>query len=281
MKIGIVGVGSIGSVLADGFAGLGHEVCVNDRDQDRAVQTGFDVRNKEWMAQHCDIAVFAVPTPTTETGGDASSVEEALQPFTDGTATCLIRSTMPPGQTERIADRTGLPLVYSPEFLRDRSGVDDFYHPDRIVLAGPESEREVVREALDHERITCDTVIETPDYRTVEIAKEAHNAFFATKVSFANQIRNICDQADADPQTAMDIVTADSRNTESHLDPMLGPYGGKCLPKDTRALWMFGNKIGAATPLLKGTMAMNSIADCEYPNRDINGTYPNISVADD
>lgn len=281
MKIGVVGVGSIGSVLADGFAGLDHDVVVNDVDQARAQRTGYEPKSKAWMAQHCDIAVFAVPTPTTDDGGDAGAVETAVQPFEDGEATCLIRSTMPPGETQRIADQTGIPVVYSPEFLRDRSGVDDFYNPDRIVLAGPKPQRETVREVLDDERIACETVIETPDYNTAEIAKEAHNAFFATKVSFANQIRNICDQAGADPQTAMDIVTADSRNTESHLDPMLGPYGGKCLPKDTRALWMYGNRIGAATPLLKGSMAMNEIADIEYPNRDIDGTYPNISVADD
>jgi UDPglucose 6-dehydrogenase len=281
MRVGIIGVGSIGSVLADGFASLGHEVVINDRDDGRVQALEYEAKPKAWMAEHCDLAVFAVPTPTTDEGGDASAVESALEPFKGGSATCMIRSTMPPGETERLAEKTGLPLVYSPEFLRDRSGVDDFFHPDRIVLSGPPDGRKTAREALEHERVNCDTIIETRDYLTAEIGKEGHNAFFATKVSFANQIRHICEQEGADPQLAMDIITADSRNTESHLDPMLGPYGGKCLPKDTRALWMFGNRAEAATPLLKGTMAMNEIANIEFENIDIEGAYPNIQTADD
>lgn len=281
MRIGVIGVGSIGSVLAKGFDRLGHDVVVNDADTSREEALPHDAQPKKWIAMNCDVAVFALPTPTTATGGDASIVAEALESFERSNAVCCIRSTMPPGSTSRIAQSTGLDLVYSPEFLRDRSGVGDFFGPDRIVLAGPRSEREVVRNLFDDRRIHCDTIIETTDYLTAEIGKEAHNAYFATKVSFANQMRLICEQEGADVQTCMDIITADSRNTSSHLDPLLGPYGGKCLPKDTAALTLYGEGQGAPVPLLEGVISLNQEARTRYEEMEIQGNWPEVTVQSD
>jgi UDPglucose 6-dehydrogenase len=121
-------------------------------------------------------------------------------------------------------------------------------------------------------------VIETDDYLTAEIGKEAHNAFFATKVSFANQMRLIAEAGGADPERVMDIVTADSRNTTSHLDPTLGPYGGKCLPKDTEALAMYGGHKGVRVPLLHGTMQTNELARQRFENAEIAGNWPEIKT---
>lgn len=284
MRVGIVGVGSIGSVLARGIDQLGHDVCVNDRDPDREAALNLPAWPKDRMATACDLVVFALPTPTTSDGGDASAVDHALRPFgtIDSEATLLIRSTMPPGSTRRLAEKHGLPLVYSPEFLRDRSDVSDFFEPDRIVLAGPGHERGVVRSLLDYPRIDCDTWIHTDDYITAELGKYAHNALFATKVSFANQMRAIAEAAGADPAAVMDIVTADHRNTSSHLDPMLGPYGGKCLPKDLGALRHYAAREQTVpTPVLDGTHRMNQIARNEYENVNIKGSWPEITVTSD
>lgn len=278
--IGVIGIGSIGSVLASGFDGLGYEVVVNDADDERERESPYPARTKAAMERDCDCIVVAVPTPTTDDGGDASAVREVVTAVSDAEF-ILIRSTMPPGATKPIADSVAAPVVYSPEFLRDRSGVDDFFHPDRIVLSGPEHGRKRVRRLLDSERIDCRTVIETDDYLTAEIGKEAHNAFFATKVSFANQVRAICEGTVADETTAMDIVVADGRNTSSHLDPRLGPYGGKCLPKDTAALKLFGREHGVPTPLLGGTMEMNAVAKEHYDDKSIHGNWPNITVTSD
>lgn len=279
--VGIVGCGSIGSVLARGFDQLGHQVVINDKDRERERELPFVARPKVKLAGECDVVVFAVPTPTTDHGGDWSAVDAALTDFDETDATCVLRSTMPPGSTRRLAEKYELPLVYSPEFLRDRSGVEDFFDPDRIVLAGPAERRADVRELLQVPPIDCETFIETDDYLTAEIAKEAHNAFFATKVSFANQMRVIAEAGGADPQTIMDIVTADHRNTSSHLDPMLGPYGGKCLPKDTEALRLYGQQQDAPTPILDGTVWMNSLAKDNYEHLDIEGNWPDISVSGD
>lgn len=280
--VGIVGVGSIGSVLAHGFAELGHDIIINDKNQHARDQLPYPDASKRHLAAHSDYVIFALPTPTTDHGGDASIVAAALEHFRDTDATIILRSTMPPGTTMRLAGKHQLPLVYSPEFLRDRSDVEDFFHPDRIVLAGPPDERAAARDLLEDPQIQCDTILEFDDYIDAEIGKEAHNAFFATKVSFANQIRVLAEQTGADPELIMDVVTADHRNTSSHLDPMLGPYGGKCLPKDTEALRLFGRQdVEAPTPLLDGTVEMNEIARGEYEHLDIEGDWPDIQVTSD
>lgn len=277
MRIGVIGVGSIGSVLAEGFDRLGHDIVINDTDREREREVPFESQPKRWIATNCDLAIFALPTPTTAAGGDASIVADALESFRDSNAVCCLRSTMPPGTTAEIAHSTGLNLVYSPEFLRDRSDVEDFFNPDRIVLAGPAEERQVVRHALDHPRVSCDTIIELSDYLSAEIGKEAHNAYFATKVSFANQLRLICEEEGANVQAVMEIITADHRNTTSHLDPLLGPYGGKCLPKDTRALTLYGDQQGAPVPLLDGVMELNREARARFEDVEITGRWPQVA----
>jgi UDPglucose 6-dehydrogenase len=185
---------------------------------------------------------------------------------------------MPPGETQRIADKYNVGLVYSPEFLRDRSDVSDFFEPDRIVIAGPAHHRGVLKSVLDHPRVECTNWIEMHDYLPAEIGKEAHNAFFATKVSFANQMRMIAETAGADPKTVMDIVTADHRTCASHLNPMLGPYGGMCLPKDTEALAYFAREQDAPKAQLDATMWINDRARERYENMDVAGDWPQIDV---
>lgn len=278
MRIGVIGVGSIGSVLAKGFDRLGHDVVINDIDKQAVADLPFEARPKRWIAMNCDVAVFALPTPTTETGGDASFVDEALTEFQGANAVCVLRSTMPPGSTRQLAEKHDLDLVYSPEFLRDRSGVEDFFNPDRIVISGPEEAREPVRKLFSNKAINCETIIETGEYLTAEIGKEAHNAFFATKVSFANQMRIICEREGADAEMVQEIITADHRNTTSHMDPMLGAYGGKCLPKDTEALTHYGRQQRAAVPLLEGVIETNNTAREKYENVTIEGQWPNITV---
>lgn len=281
VRIGVIGVGSIGSVLARGFGQLNHSVRVNDIDGERVAQLPFQSASKTELAEWADAIVIALPTPTKQDGGDVTAVDAALTPLEGTDATVIIRSTMPPGKTQHLAVKHRIPIVYSPEFLRDRSGVEDFFTPDRIVLAGPAEQREVAREIFSAEEIDCDHIIEVRDYLTAEIGKEAHNAFFATKVSFANQMRLVCEQEGADVEAVMDIITADHRNTSSHLDPLLGPYGGKCLPKDTRALTLYAEQQNAEVPLLRGVIDLNAVAREKFKNRDIEGSWPDISVSGD
>jgi nucleotide sugar dehydrogenase len=276
--IGVIGVGSIGSVLADGFSQLGFDVCINDVDEAAVEASSGRYMRKECMADNCEFIFLALPTPTTDAGGDISAVDETLAELAGTDATVVIRSTMPPESTQALANKHDMDLVYSPEFLRDRSTTSEFFQPDRIVLAGPKPKRAHVRQLLDRREIKCNTWIERENYLTAELGKYAHNALFATKVSFANQMRLLAEAAGADPQTVMDIVTADHRNTGSHLDPMLGPYGGSCLPKDLGALRKWAAQNDKPTPLLDGTHQINQIAKGNYEYLDIEGNWPDIEV---
>lgn len=277
-RIGIIGVGSIGSVLARGFARLGHDVLINDLDDQAVDALPYASRSKTELGDKCDQIVIAVPTPTTSDGGDFSAVDDALDQLGSTDATIVLRSTMPPGSTQYLRHKHELPLVYSPEFLRDRSDVEDFFTPDRIVLAGPPDERRAAKTVLEDPMIECDTFIEARDYLTAELGKYAHNAFFATKVSFANQMRLICEEAGADVGAVMDIVVADHRNTSSHLDPHLGPFGGKCLPKDLAALTHYANTHDIPVAQLQATAYINDIAVEEFEELDIEGSWPNVSA---
>lgn len=284
--VGVIGVGSIGSVLAQGLSELGHDVLINDTDPEQTDRLAFDAVSKDRLARECEVVFVAVPTPTDDHGGDASAVEAVVGALAHvdvaDPPTVVLRSTMPPGETGRLVETYGIDLVYSPEFLRDRSDVSDFFDPDRVVLAGPAHKRGIVRSVLDKPSFDAGEWISTADYLTAELAKEAHNAFFATKVSFANQMRAICEAGGADPETVMDIVSADGRNTTSHLDPMLGPFGGKCLPKDTEALTHYAAvEQTVPTPLLDGTLAMNDVARDEFKEKTIAGTWPNVRVNSD
>lgn len=281
VKVGVIGVGSIGSVLARGFAGIGHRVVLNDVFPE-AEGLPYQSTTTTDIGATCDYAIIAVPTPTTEYGGDASAVDEVLSAFTPAhDAQIIIRSTMPPGSTLELASKHQRDLVFMPEFLRDRSDVDDFFEVDRMVLSGPPEARKRARALCEHPDRRIGQVIET-DYLTAELGKLAHNAFFATKVSFANQMRAIAEAQGANPETVMDIVTADSRNTDSHLDPMLGAYGGSCLPKDIAMLRYYAKTdMGCPTPVLDGTIAMNELAAESYTYKDIDGVWPNVTVADE
>jgi len=264
MRVGVIGYGSIGSVLAKGFDKIGHDVIVNDKQRDKVKASQFDYQPHEWIRANADVAFFALPTPTKADGGDASIVDEVLHNYRRANCVCCLKSTMPPGTTQTLAEKHELDLVYCPEFLRDESTVDDFFSIDRLVLAGDVSGRDAVAQVYDHPRVSIGRVIETADYLTAEIGKEAHNAFFATKVSYANQIRMITEANGGDASRVMDIVTADRRNTTSHLDPMLGPYGGKCLPKDTEALALYAASENCRVPMLEGAMRVNDIARKRY-----------------
>ena len=116
-----------------------------------------------------------------------------------------------------------------------------FCRPDRLLLSGQSDDVDEVLSYFDW--VKGASVIKT-DHRTAEVAKLAHNAFIATKVSFTNEIESIAASVGADPKTVMEVVTADRRvfPSDAHLRPGLGAYGGKCVPKDTSELLEAGGR---------------------------------------
>lgn len=246
-KVGVIGIGAVGTAVLQGmrpwFNCCGYDI-EGDYDWDRILDT--------------DMVMVCVSTP--ENGGgriDCSNVMDVLSRLSNDKyrGLIVIKSTVGVRFLKRAENAFPLlRLVYMPEFLRERSAFQWFVNPDRLVFSGAASECE---EALSFFYwVDEDAPRLIMDHQTAEIAKLAHNAFIATKVSFTNEIKNICEELGADPFGVMSVIWADRRvKSREHLRPCMGPYGGKCVPKDTRELINASFK----TVLLNAVEAVNHI----------------------
>jgi len=227
-KIGVIGLGAVGSAFKHVSEYFYKDV------------VGYDIKGKyDWSKiLKCDIIFICVPTPEGANGRlDCIQVDLTLEHLLkDGyTGIIAIKSTVRVGFMDHATQRyPHLRLVYCPEFMREKSKLQWTANPDRIVLAGDDDDVEAVKNILSWAE---DAKIIVTNYRSAEIGKLAHNAFIATKVSFTNEIEEICSELGGNPSDVMNVVTSDRRvvSTE-HLKPHLGPFGGKCVPKDTREL---------------------------------------------
>jgi UDPglucose 6-dehydrogenase len=216
----------------------------------------------EDLAEAVDGAAFiivAVGTPTTESGSaDLSAVEQVfagLSKLDLHGAVVVLRSTVPPGTCDRIAEqlRDNAEIVYSPEFLREGSAVADFLNPDRIVIGG-RSEAAMLKYADLLSPLGRQTLIMSPP--NAELAKGMSNAFLAMKISFANQVANLCDRLDADALEVLDAVGSDRRIGRHFLHPGIG-FGGPCFEKDLKSLIHLSKRLDVDCDLLTATLAVN------------------------
>ncbi len=215
----------------------------------------------------CDFIFIAVNTPTniSQGGVDMSNVESAVHNIArelDHEAIIVNKSTVPVGTGDLIADimRNNLAhpdveyaVVSNPEFLREGSAVHDFMHPDRVVLGS--SDQQAAREvATLYLSLRAPLVI--TDLYTAEMIKYASNAFLATKISFINEIAQICERLGADVKEVAAGMGYDRRIGRAFLDAGLG-YGGSCFPKDVRALAYMAAEAGLHPQLLNSVMEIN------------------------
>ncbi|HGG57643.1 MAG TPA: UDP-glucose/GDP-mannose dehydrogenase family protein, partial [Nannocystis exedens] len=270
MKVSIIGTGYVGLVAAAVFADYGNDVVCADVDGDKiaALRRGevpiyepgldtlvshntdsgrlrFTTDNAD-AAAHGDVIFMAVGTPTRAADGsaDLSFLMQAVTDVARGLqrpAIIVNKSTVPVGTAERVArvmaEHTKEPLVVvsNPEFLKEGSAVDDFMHPDRVILGTTdEHARSVLRRLYRPFCRTNDRMI-LMDARSAEMTKYASNAYLATRISFINDIANLADAVGADVESVRKGMGADPRIGHKFLYPGVG-YGGSCFPKDTRAL---------------------------------------------
>lgn len=260
-KVGVIGLGSIGDTIARAYDNIGYEVAGNDREPAKAMD--YRHMDKLQMRDWADVIYIVVPTPTNDRGCDVSIVTDVISTLTSHgdhspDASIVIRSTVSPGTTAELSGVYDVPLVHMPEMLRDRGDIDEFVHQDRFVIAGPEAERKPVVQMHSGPPFTAE-IFEYDDPTIAELGKYAHNAMWATKVSFANQIRQFAEDLGVPASEVMKIVTADSRVHPSHLDPTLGAYQGRCVPKDTQALVTLGMQRGVSVAQLVGTQHINQL----------------------
>ncbi len=295
MNISIVGSGYVGIVTGIGFAEMGNNVIFVDVDPGKIEIINkkeppiFEKGLKELMKKNkeayyatdnyidailnSDITFICVGTPSNPDGsidlsqvmGAAKSVAEVLAKK-DDFHVVAVKSTVVPGTTEEVIIPTlekhskkgafvDFGVAVTPEFLREGEAVDDFFNPDRVVI-GSEDER--TRKILDelHSPFKCPKLF--VDLKTAEMIKYASNAFLATKISFANEIGNICKKLGIDSYKVFEGVGLDHRINPSFFRAGLG-FGGSCFPKDVKALIAKAERLGYNPKLLKTVLEINDM----------------------
>ena len=266
VSIGIVGNGFVGSAVRFGFSpntGCDAKVRVYDRDPSKSVDTIEDTVNKS------DFIFLSVPTPSNKDGSmNLDIVKQALQDISDVNAVSdnviLLRSTVTPGTTYMLQEQfDNLRIVFNPEFLTERSAKYDFINQSRVILCGAGHEFDGVHETAELFRWRFGEsipIIETT-WETAELIKYMCNCFFATKVSFMNEMYQIAEKCNVDWETALDGFVRDGRVGHSHMnipgpDGKLG-FGGSCFPKDVQAIINFGETLGINMTTLNGVWEKN------------------------
>jgi len=280
--VGVVGVGWVGLVTAACFAELGHQVVARDilaekveslsRGETTIHEPGLDEllrRNAERITfttemsellERARLLFVCVDTPPTYSGdADLSrvrSVVEELSP--EGGHVLVMKSTVPAGTGESIRrDLPGLPYVSCPEFLKEGTAVADFMHPDRVVIgADADAEDAAAAVAALYEPLGGEIV--HTDVASAEMIKLASNAFLATKISFINEIANVCEEVGADVGEVSRGMGLDERIGSSFLRAGIG-YGGSCFPKDVTALKMLAGNTGYHFQLLTAVIEVNEL----------------------
>jgi UDPglucose 6-dehydrogenase len=284
--LGVLGAGWVGLVTAACFAELGHVVTVRDVDERRIVdlqegclpihEPGLDelvARNRhrlrfttsaEELFGAARLYFVCVGTPPTYSG-DADltavwSVLDEIPPGLEG-ATLVMKSTVPVGTGEKVraelASRglRGVSYVANPEFLAESTAVRDFMHPDRIVVG---AFAEAAGDVVERLYRTLDAPVVRTDVATAEMIKYASNAFLATKISFINEIANVCEMTGADVTRVAEGMGYDRRIGPQFLRAGIG-YSGNCLPKDVAALKQLAGNSGYHFQLLNAVIEVNEL----------------------
>jgi UDPglucose 6-dehydrogenase len=280
--IGVVGAGWVGLVTAACFAELGHRVVVREivPEKVEALQRGeipiHEPELPELIERNLDRLTFTtemaklldgprlifvcVQTPPTYSGdADLSAVNRAVEEVGDPTGKVLVmKSTVPVGTGRTIhRDAPDLAYVSCPEFLREGTAIEDFMHPDR-VLVGADPGDEWAGDAVAGVYEPLGAPIVRTDVSSAEMVKLASNAFLATKISFINEIANVCEELGADVTDVAQGMGLDDRIGSRFLQAGIG-YGGSCFTKDVSALKMLAANSGYAFQLLNSVIEVNEL----------------------
>jgi UDPglucose 6-dehydrogenase len=267
MKIGILGNGFVGSSVAFGFsAQTGCDVDdlkIYDKESSKSTHTLSEVVNDS------DYIFLSVLTPSNSDGSISldiiynvfNEIHDVIDYEKDKQPIILLRSTVTPGTTRKLQlEFHNLNIVFNPEFLTERSAKFDFINQSRFIIGGKSEDCDKVEKLYKWRFGESIPVIKT-DYETAEMIKYMNNCYFATKVSFMNEMKQIADECDVDWKTAVDGFVLDGRIGHSHLnvpgpDGKLG-FGGSCFPKDIQAMIRFSETLGVNANVLRGVWAKN------------------------
>jgi UDPglucose 6-dehydrogenase len=293
--VGVIGVGWVGLVTAACFADLGHDVWCRDIDaakiaslregsipiyepglQEVIARNSARLHFADELApvlEHARLLLVCVDTPPTYSGdADLSRVEAVVEELPNSPEHAVImKSTVPCGTGAAVRRRLGelgkggLGYASNPEFLKEGAAVDDFMHPDRVVIGSEDGAHALADSvAALYEPLGCPVV--RTDVASSEMIKLASNAFLATKISFINEIANVCEEVGADVSEVAAGMGLDPRIGHSFLRAGIG-YGGSCFPKDVSALKQLAGNTGYHFQLLTAVVEVNELQKRRVVNK--------------
>ena len=290
MKVAVVGTGYVGLVGGTCLAELGHTVVCVDNDDAKVdvlragglpiyepgledlvpnnIATGrltFTTRLAD-AVEGAEVVFIAVGTPPGEDGSAdlryVKAVAEELAPLLSTYTVVVVKSTVPVGTCDKVegvlkrGTDVRFDVVSNPEFLREGVAVSDFLHPDRIVVGSATKDALGVMERLYKPLTDAGAALLAMDVHSSELTKYASNAMLATRISFANEIANLCSQVGADIERVREGMGLDKRIGPYFLRAGVG-YGGSCFPKDVKALLKTGQSHGLPMRILDAVEAVN------------------------
>lgn len=292
-KIAMLGVGYVGLVSGTGLADFGNEVICYDIDTTKIEKLNngempiyepglIDLVRKNVVKgrlkftddltlaiRESEVIFLAVPTPSGENGEvDLSYIFNAVDQIAkviDSFKVIVTKSTVEVGTNDQIRERLlshkiapeMFEVVSNPEFLREGSAVSDFMRPDRIVIGTSSPKALEIMKEIYRPLYLIETPIVATDIHTAEMIKYASNAFLATKISFINEIANLCELVGADVQQVAKAMGLDGRIGKKFLHAGPG-YGGSCFPKDTLALTKIAEKAGMRSTIVEAVIEANN-----------------------
>jgi len=293
MNISVIGTGYVGLVSGTCFAETGNQVVCVDIDEDKVrrmqageipiYEPGLDVlfeRNTRQgrlrfstdlakSVKSSDIVFLALPTPPGADGAADLSfvmkVAEDLSHIIEDYTVIVDKSTVPVGTAEKVSvilsrelPQEKFDVVANPEFLREGAAIDDFLKPDRVVIGTDSSRARDIMHRLYAPFVRQGNPIIFMDHRSAEMTKYAANAYLATRISFMNEIANLCEKVGANVDFVRKGIGSDNRIGRRFLFPGIG-YGGSCFPKDVQALARTSNQADYDFKILQSVIKVNDI----------------------
>ena len=295
MNIGVIGTGYVGLVTGACFAEFGVNVICADVDAEKIARLeageipiyepgledlvernakqgrlAFTTDTARAVAESL-VLFIAVPTPPREDGGtDLVAVEAVAREIgrtLDGYKVIVTKSTVPVGTAERVRRWIGAELeaagravefsvASNPEFLREGAAIGDFMRPDRVVIGTDDEQAAAILKSLYRPLYLIEAPFVLTNVATAELIKYAANAFLATKISFINEVANLCEAAGADVHDIAKGIGLDGRIGRKFLHAGPG-FGGSCFPKDTRSMAHFAREMGTPTAIVEAVIEVN------------------------
>ncbi len=291
MKIAVVGTGYVGLVTGTCFAETGNTVTCIDIDSEKVkklssgkitiYEPGLELlfernlkqgrllftTNLEDGIKDAQIIFLALPTPPGEDGSAdlkyILGVAQQLGPLLKQYTIVIDKSTVPVGTADRVKEKIAagtsveFDVVSNPEFLREGVAVEDFMRPERVVIGTSSAKARKIMETLYAPFVRQGNPLVFMDERSAELTKYAANSFLATKISFMNEIANLCELVGADVDSVRKGIGTDSRIGKRFLFPGIG-YGGSCFPKDVQALAKSSADVRYDFKILEAVMQVNA-----------------------